>query len=95
MDFIIAYYNDQVIMINTIDSQFVSPEGVRIGMTIKEVLEISNSKLKYFRGYLNYILLKSGWSAGIDVIDADNYVTPDDTTKIDFLFRAGWTLPMK
>ena len=40
--------------------------------------------------FINEIALESGWRAGIWVLDADNYVRPDDTARIECIYKAGW-----
>ena len=71
-----------VLFINTIDSNFVSPEGIRVGMPIRNALEIANSEIKrkiwtHYTEY--YVTLPSGWQAAIQSKEKPN---PDEPIQV-------------
>jgi hypothetical protein len=45
------------------DHRFVTPEGVRIGQTLKEVKDLTGGKYKTMPGFGYWVPLSSGWNA--------------------------------
>ena len=45
------------------DHRFVTPEGVRIGQTLKEVKDLTEAKYKTMPGFGYWVPLSSGWNA--------------------------------
>ncbi len=78
--FLIAVDSNDVLMyISTIDSNFVTPEGLRVGMPIKNAIEIASNTLEkkvwtHFTEY--YVTLPSGWIAVVQSKEKPNLDEP-------------------
>lgn len=59
--------NGTVFYISTSDSKFETEEGVKINMTLSDILKKTESEVNQMPGWGYYIKLKSGWNAGFSV----------------------------
>lgn len=59
--------NGKLYYISTSDIKFESEEGVKINMTLSDILKKTESEVYKMPGWGYYIKLKSGWYAGFSV----------------------------
>ena len=78
---------DTINYISTRDSDFKTQEGVRIGMTYQDLLDLGFGGLSSMPGWAQWVDLPSGWSAAFCEGSACTDVEVSPSSKIKWLFR--------
>ena len=73
--------------IATSSLQVRSPEGIRVGQPLKEVLNIQNLQMRKWLGWGYVVDLPSGWKAALFLDGHFNEREPSDKDIIDMLFK--------
>ena len=87
-EFTVCAYEDRLIHhVSTNDPRFRTPEGIAVGVSLKEVLELSKGKLVREPGWAFFVSLKSGWNAAFVQGESmtEGELSPD--AKVRFLFK--------
>jgi len=87
IDLMVAVDDDNdIIHISTDDEDFVTPEGVRVGTILRDILAIPGTQLSEVRGWAYIVVLPSGWTAAFFDVDTNNAVAPTTDTPVKWLF---------
>ncbi len=78
---------DTVVYIDTRDTAFVTPEGVKVNMPLSEVLKRSDRKLYCETGWAHVVILPSGWRAAFTVGYTMTEHEPAPEAPVEWLFR--------
>jgi hypothetical protein len=73
--------------IQTVDVDFVSPEGVNMNMTLKEVMGIAKGKLVKESGWAYYLVLPSKWCVAFISGSSLTEVEPILSSRINYIFK--------
>jgi hypothetical protein len=80
IDYLIATDDKNTITkIFTYDTNFMSPDSVRVGMKLSEIMNKQKSELNLINGWAYVIHLKSGWNAAFELSDYDKQAMSADS----------------
>lgn len=79
---------NRITYISTDDTNFITEEGIRLGMSINDPLITTKNEIFMEPGYAYILPLKSGWFAEFSISDYDSGImSPDSTIKLFFKRR--------
>jgi len=74
--------NNRIKSIFTYDKKFISPDSIKIGMKLSDVIRLSKDKPYLINGWAYVIPLNSGWNAAFEISNYDsNTLSPDSIVK--------------
>jgi hypothetical protein len=81
---------NRVSYLSTSDNRLVTPEGIRVGSSLSDVLKSGGTELVTVPGFKRYSCLPSGWCASFAILDlvvnagGSSQPTTDDTVYVLF-----------
>jgi hypothetical protein len=87
----VAINQDSIIVfIGTSDTNFRTPEGIKVGTPLSKVLSLTQEKLFEERGWAYHVRLPSGWRAAFTVGHTMTDNTPSEDEPVKWLFKRFW-----
>ena len=87
IEYSLAAHQGRLEYIATSSPEAQTPEGVRVGQTLEEVLRAQNVEVKLRRGWGYVVELRSGWKAALFLEGQFLDRRPVATDQIDLLFK--------
>jgi hypothetical protein len=86
LSYIVAFDRDHAVTyIQPASQEFLTPEQLRTGSTLRDVLAAGGSEIRNERGWYRYSILPSGWRAAFPANDAE--LTPESKVSTFFMRR--------
>jgi len=90
--FDIAWNNDGIVKyISTNDKNFITPENIRVNMTLNQISDIKLIDIQEMTGWGYYYELNSGWSVGLCTVTNNGCTGREllETDTIKWFFKRG------
>jgi hypothetical protein len=86
--FMVALDRDgRIVYVGVTDAEFETPEGIRVGSTLVDVLEAGAGVPQKESGWAFHTLLPSGWRAAFTTGESLTEQAPGKQSKVRWLFR--------
>lgn len=79
--------NNKIVYIETKDNNFKTDEGIKIGTSLENVLELTSFNMLEEKGWAFYLPLNSGWNAAFVVGESMTNKKPDNDSKVKWFFK--------
>ena len=88
IDFFMAVDKDnKIIYIGTTDKNFITSEGINIGSTLQDVMNVSEKSMIKETGWAYYVPLPSGWNAAFTEGEEMTGEEPSEKSNVKWLFK--------